>query len=118
MRRTLQVKLSDAEFAHYLDVVPTPESRAGIAEFPKQIRRAHPWLRMVDARVRATLTNKPILLTFGMKDPLLARGAVVKKWQADFPQAELIRLEKAGHYIQEDAPDRIVQAIRETFSTE
>lgn len=72
MKRMLQVKLSDAEFAHYQDVVPSPESRAGIAEFPKQIRRAHPWLRKVEARVRETLSEKPILLPFGMKDRLLA----------------------------------------------
>lgn len=117
MKRTLQVKLSDAEFAHYQDVVPTPESRAGIAEFPKQIRRAHPWLRKLEARVRETLSEKPILLPFGMKDPFFSRDAVVKTWQANFPQAELIRLETAGHYIQEDDPDSIVQAIRDKFGT-
>ena len=36
---------------------------------PHKIRRAHPWLRTVDARVRGTLTDNPILLTLGMKDP-------------------------------------------------
>ena len=91
------------------------ESRAGIAEFPKQIRRAHPWLNKVEARVRETLSEKPILLLFGMKDPFFSRDSVVKTWQANFPQADPIRFETAGHYIQKDDPDSIAQAIRDKF---
>ncbi len=44
MKRSLQVRLSDAEFEHYRAVVPTPASRTGIAVFPRQIRAAGAWL--------------------------------------------------------------------------
>ena len=40
MKRTLKAKLTDAEFDHYIAVVPTPQSRRGMAVFPKQIRAA------------------------------------------------------------------------------
>jgi haloalkane dehalogenase len=112
MRRTLQTKLSDEEFAHYTDVVPTPESRAGIAEFPKQIVDARPWLADLEPRVRANLVDKPVVLVFGRKDPALARKGVIARWQKTFPEADLISLPEAGHYFQEDAPEAVVDAIR------
>jgi haloalkane dehalogenase len=42
MKRFLKGEATDSEFEHYLAVVPTPQSRRGIAEFPKQIRDAKP----------------------------------------------------------------------------
>ncbi len=116
MKRSLQVKLSDEEFAHYTDVVPTPESREGIAVFPRQILDAHPWLARVERRVAETLGDKPVVLTFGRKDPALASDAFIARWQREFPDATLVELPDAGHFIQEDAPDEIAAAIREAFA--
>ncbi len=115
MKQSLQATLSDEEFRHYQDVVPTPESRQGIAEFPRQIVESAEWLAELEARVRVTLTGKPTLLIFGRKDPGLASRAVIDRWRLDFPDAAYRELPSAGHYIQEDAPDAIVQAIREVF---
>ncbi|MCH7583248.1 MAG: alpha/beta fold hydrolase [Acidobacteria bacterium] len=115
MKRILKAKLTDAEFDHYVSVVPTPRSRRGIAEFPKQIRAARPWLAELEQRVKSTLIDKPIVLVWGMKDPVFGRGGVLEHWEATFPQATVIRLETAGHYIQEDAPEQIVDAIANAY---
>ena len=115
MSRSLRVKLSDKEFAHYTDVVPTPESREGIAVFPKQILDAHPWMADLENRVGRTLGQKPVLLIFGRKDPALANDGFIQRWRAEYPDATYVDLPDAGHYIQEDAPDEIVAAIRDTF---
>jgi len=112
MRRTLQASMTDKEFAHYTDVVPTPESRAGIAVFPKQIIDAGPWLAQLEQRVHDNLTDKPMTLIFGRKDRALASDATIARWQEMFPEATYVDLPEAGHYIQEDAPDEIVEAIR------
>ena len=117
MKRSLQVKLSDKEFAHYTDVVPTPESREGIAVFPRQILDAHPWLAQVEQRVAKTLGDKTVVLTFGRKDPALASDTFIARWRREFPDATLVELPDAGHYIQEDAPDEIAAAIRRAFAT-
>lgn len=116
MKRSLRVKLTDKEFAHYTDVVPTPESREGIAVFPKQIRGAHPWMSELEDRVASTLGQKTVVLIFGRKDPALASDATISRWRNEFPDAKMIELPNAGHYIQEDAPDAIVEAIRDTFA--
>jgi haloalkane dehalogenase len=115
MRRSLQVRISDAEFAHYSDVVPTPESREGIAVFPGQILRAHPWLAVLETRVAQTLADKPAVLLFGRKDPALASDSIIETWRRQFPDATYIELPEAGHYIQEDAPEEIIEAIRAEF---
>ena len=115
MKRSLKAKLSDAEFEHYAAVVPTPQSRKGIAVFPKEIRAAKPWMAELEERVKSALGEKPIVLVWGMKDPAFGRGGVLERWEAEFPQANVIRLEKAGHYIQEDAPEQIVDAIANAY---
>lgn len=97
MRRMVQARLSDKEFAHYTDVVPTPESRAGIAEFPRQITGAGPWLAELEARVQAELSDKPISLVFGRKDPALASDATIARWRQVFPNAMYTDLPDAGH---------------------
>ena len=116
MKRSLQAKLSDKEFAHYTDVVPTPQSREGIAVFPKQILDAHQWLGELEQRVATTLVDKTVVLIFGRKDPALGSDATIERWRSEFPNATLIELPDAGHYIQEDAPDQIVSTIRTAFT--
>ena len=116
MKRSLQVKLSDMEFAHYTDVVPTPESRRGIAVFPKEILRSRPWLTELEQRVAATLQGKPASFVFGKKDPALASDAIIARWRKEFPDAGCVELPDAGHYIQEDAPDACVTAIRNVLA--
>jgi len=118
MKRMLKAKLSSEEFDHYAKVVPTPKSRAGIAEFPRQLRGAGPWLAELERRVESTLTDKPMLLFRGAKDPALGTIAVLQRWQKAFPEATTVELEAAGHYIQEDAPEPIVDAIIDAFGSD
>ena len=115
MKRMLNVRISDEEFAHYTDVVPTPESREGIAVFPVEIMRARPWLGELETRVTETLADKPVVLMFGRKDPALASDSIIDRRRRQFPDATYIDLPNAGHYIQEDAPDEIIEAIRAAF---
>ena len=114
MKRMVRTKLSNEELEHYRAVVPTAESRKGIAEFPKQILAARPWLAQVEAAAEP-LRTKPILLPWGMKDPAFGRDPIINRWQEAFPQATLLKLPEAGHFIQEDAPDDIVAAIIEKY---
>lgn len=116
MKRALRVELSDMEFAHYTDVVPTPESREGIAVFPKEILDSHAWLGQLESRVAQTLRGKPASLVFGKKDPALASTATIARWRREFPDARCVELPDAGHYIQEDDPDACVSAIREVLA--
>jgi haloalkane dehalogenase len=116
MKRMLQVKLSDKEFAHYTDPVPSPESREGIAVFPKEILNSHPWLGELETRVAETLRGKPASFVFGKKDPALASDGTIARWREEFPDANCVEVPDAGHFIQEDDPDACVAAIREVLA--
>lgn len=116
MSRMVRGGLSDEELEHYTGVVPTPESRTGIAVFPRQIRDAGAWLGELEQRVLTTLRTTPMLLVFGMKDPAFGREDVITRWRQAFPASTLVRMEQAGHYIQEDEPERIVAAIRDAYA--
>jgi haloalkane dehalogenase len=54
----------------------------------------------------------PILLVWGMQDPVLTKS-VLRMWQHMYPHAITHELEDASHFLQEDAPDRIIGWIEQ-----
>lgn len=57
-------------------------------------------------------SNIPTLLIWGMQDPVLP-PSVLRKWQDIYPQATTHEIADASHFLQEDAPERIVTWIEE-----
>jgi haloalkane dehalogenase len=108
--------LSDAVMAHYRGVQPSPEARAGVARFPKEILAARPLLERLSRDVPAKLGSKPTLLVWGMKDVAFRPGPNIPRMRATFPDHVLVELPDAKHYIQEDAPERISKAIIDRFT--
>ncbi|MGI9557570.1 MAG: alpha/beta fold hydrolase [Solirubrobacterales bacterium] len=115
MAKQLQAELSPEEFRHYTDVVPTPKSREGIAVFPREILDAEEWLVAILERIPNTVAGKPMVLTFGREDPSLGAEVVIERWQSLFPSSTFVDLPGASHYIQEDAPEAMIAAIRDAF---
>ena len=111
MRRVFadQDKLTDALHEHYLRALATPEERTGCAELPKQIVKSTPWLREIRDHLYL-LTNTPVLIVWGMKD-IAFRKKELKQWEHIFPQARTVRLPSAGHFVQEEAPDELAEAV-------
>ena len=53
----------------------------------------------------------PVLIVWGMRDGVFG-PALLDQWRERFPNAPVLELADAGHYLQEDAADRIVPRIR------
>jgi haloalkane dehalogenase len=51
-----------------------------------------------------------------MKDPAFRPKQVLPKARDAFSDYEVVELQDASHYIQEDAPERIADAIRKRFT--
>lgn len=115
MKWALQEPISDAEFAYYTHVAPTPESRIGHAVFPKAITGERRWLTELEKRVDATLLDRPMLLTMGLKDKPMTTRAFLAKFDEKFPKAKRVDLPKAGHYFHEDAPEEVAAAILQMY---
>ncbi|MEX0915979.1 MAG: alpha/beta fold hydrolase [Wenzhouxiangellaceae bacterium] len=60
------------------------------------------------------LAGKAILFGWGAKD-FVFNDRVLEKWREIFPAARVDYIEDAGHYVLEDAADRLVPEIREFF---
>ena len=59
--------------------------------------------------------NVPLQLVWGMRDRVFV-PAFLEQWQAIFPDAHRVEIE-AGHYLVEDRPDEVADAIHHFVST-
>lgn len=109
--------LDPAVMDHYRRAQPTREARRGVAEFPRQIRKEGPWLAHLAERAPGTLGDKPMVLIWGMKDRGFGHQRIISRWVRSFPNAEVIILPGASHFVQEDAPEEIANAVRRKFAS-
>jgi len=89
---------------------PTPESRRPVAVFPREILHSVDFLAEVERGLPA-LRDRRALLVWPTKD-VAFRERERRRWESLFPDHRTTLLEGAGHYVQEDAADEIVAAIR------
>ena len=108
-------KLTEEEMDNYRGVQPTPEARVGVAEFPRQIVAATPWLEPLSSAVPRVLGGKRALIVWPMRDVAFRARDALPRVRAAFSDAVVVELPDARHYMQEDAPDEIARAIRDRF---
>ncbi len=109
-------RMTAAVKAGYLAPYHNWQSRVAVMRFVQDIplNPRHPSYRtLVEVEDGlATLTDKPMLLTWGENDWCFT-PAFREEFKRRFPDAQSIRFEDAGHYIFEDAHERMIPAIRE-----
>jgi len=85
------------------------EARLPMVVFPREIRASAAYLAEVEAGL-ARLRDRPVLIVWGTAD-IAFRAQERKRFERLFPRHRTVVLERAGHYIQEDAPEDIIAAI-------
>jgi len=106
--------LADEVLHHYREALPTSTSRIGVAELSRQLMAASLWLGDLADEVRDGLSNVPLLLTWGIED-LAFPHHLMERFREDFRLSTIRRLD-AKHFIQEDAPAEISEAIASFLS--
>lgn len=109
-------KLTPKEMEHYRRTQPTPAARRGVARMPRQIIEATPLLARLSRDVPAKLGRKPALIVWGMRD-LGFRPSMIGRVRGAFADAVVVTLRQAKHYIQEDAPTEVADAIAARFGS-
>jgi haloalkane dehalogenase len=104
-----KAKLSAAVHEHYLRALDDPADRTGCLELPRQIIASTAWLAQLWDGI-LNLKGKPKLIVWGMKD-IAFRQKELKRWERTFPDARAIRLSAVGHFVQEEAPDELAEAV-------
>lgn len=91
---------------------PFPDlgSRMGTYVFPRELTAAHSWLEQLESAL-PLLKDVPVEFVWGMKDPLFRKPEYLQRWRKHFPAAPIEELEDAGHFLQEDRPDRVAAAV-------
>jgi haloalkane dehalogenase len=108
-------KLTVDERFMYRRPHPTPESREPVHVMPREILAARDLLTEVEQGLER-VADKPALIVWGDKDQAF-REPQRLRWERTFPNHRTVILRGASHYIQEDAPDEIVAAIKEWWPT-
>jgi haloalkane dehalogenase len=108
--RGVRRPLTDAAMEAYRGPFPTPGSRWPTAVLPREILASRPFLADIERRL-PELRDRRALLVWPTRDPAFG-DRERRRWEDLFPDHRTVVLEGAGHYIQEDAPDDIVAAVR------
>lgn len=99
----------------YLAPHPTRSSRTPILVFPREIPSGpdgpvSDFLASVHGDLIAGNQDKPVLIAWPMKDIAFTLDTLAR-WLTDFPHAQVMKIEDAGHYIQEDAHEQVAPLL-------
>jgi haloalkane dehalogenase len=104
-------KVTDTLRKAYTDPFPTPRSRVPTWVFPRQIRKAGPWLAEIEAAL-PRLAGLPTQILWGARDSAGFPRELADRWRGHLRASETEVLDDAAHFVQEDRPDRVVASIR------
>ncbi len=107
-------KLTSNVMEAYRAPFPTPESRLAMLCWSRDIPVqesdvSYAEMKRIE-RGLSLFSGIPVLLVWGMQDPVISTP-VLHRWQQLYPNATTREIEDASHFLQEDAPERIVQWI-------
>ncbi len=113
MPRAIGVKsaISNEVMEHYRNAQPSPRERSACAALPGYIISASKWLGDIWGD-RARFADKPALLLWGLQD-IAFREKELNRWLASLGNAEAHRYSDVGHFAAEEAPERVVAALRD-----
>ena len=97
---------------------PTAASRTPILVFPREIPSGpsgpvSDLCADIEEQLKLHFRDKPVGIAWALKDIAFSEQALEQLWLKTFPDAEVLRLPDAGHYLQEDAHEQIVPALIE-----
>lgn len=111
--------MSAAVSAGYLAPYDSWDHRRAVLRFVQDIPvkradRAYELMKWTGENLSA-LADRPMFLGWGGKDFVFSRD-FFDEWRRRFPNAETLYLPEAGHYVLEDAGDRLIPAVRSFFN--
>jgi pimeloyl-ACP methyl ester carboxylesterase len=91
---------------------PDRASRTALLAFPRQVPLSPDGpvaklTRATDDALRRHFLGRPVHISWGMRDILFGEE-VLDLWRQSLPNAGVTRLDDAGHFVQEDAHERVI----------
>jgi haloalkane dehalogenase len=104
-------KPTAAEMAHYSQALNTPERRQACAVLPGRVLASRDFFAEVEAGL-AGIADLPTLIMWGDAD-IAFRPQERERLEATFTDHKTVIVEGAGTYVESDAPEEFVAAIRD-----
>jgi pimeloyl-ACP methyl ester carboxylesterase len=106
----------------YLAPHPSWSSRTAILAYVRQIPTGgggpvSEFTASIEAGLRRDFEGTPVAIAWAMRDPAFTAKWLEELWLRTFPEARVLRLDDAGHYLQEDAHERIVPELLRFLAT-
>lgn len=113
--------LVPASFADRKKLTPDVH-RHYVAPFASRAERSAPWVLGRELAgsdsyyaslhaMRDRLTSIPTTIVWGMRDPAFG-PAYLERWRQVAPEAKVVELADAGHFPQEEAPEKVTAIVR------
>ncbi|WP_067813767.1 alpha/beta fold hydrolase [Nocardia inohanensis] len=104
-------KPTTAEMNHYRRALDTPARRQASAVLPTRVLASREFFATVESGL-ADLAHLPTLIVWGDAD-IAFRPQERERLEATFPDHKTVIVEGAGTYVESDAPEEFVAAIRD-----
>lgn len=108
-------KLPKSIHQHYIKPFPTPRSRKGTWIFADSITAQSDWLKTLWTK-RATLTNTPLLLLWGLKDDAFTTK-LLHCWENEFPNCTTQTYPNSGHNAPEEIGEDAISPMEQFLAT-
>ncbi|MBS7268528.1 MAG: alpha/beta fold hydrolase [Candidatus Freyarchaeota archaeon] len=109
-------KVTDTMIRAYTAPFPDKASTKGAKAFPRDIPvgMKHPSAKVMKDILDKLhiLRDKPKIIIWGLQDPVFPRSTI-DWWLKIYPGTKVYELPEASHFLQEDAPEKIVKIIQE-----
>ncbi len=102
-------KISKQLLKQYTKPFADKTQRNGALAFARSLLNDQDWFEELWSK-RQTISNKPALFIWGMKDPVI-RPDYLEKFQSDFTNSITVKLETSGHFPQEEQADKVTKAM-------
>lgn len=103
-------QLSKAVHRQYIAPLGSRTEREGTYAMALALKGAGPYYDELWEK-RSALARLPLTIIWGMQDRALGEP-YFEKWKEHFPKAKIVRLEECGHFVAEERPDIVVDAVR------
>lgn len=95
---------------HYRNAQPSWSARSACAALPGHIIWASDWLSSIwDGR--SAFADKPAMIFWGLKD-IAFRAKELERWESTLSNYEVREFDDCGHFLAEEAPERILPDLR------
>lgn len=102
-------KLTKELHNHYTKPFDVPEKRLAPYILAKELTGSNDWYASLWEQ-RHTLSQIPMMIHWALKDSFFPPSHLAR-WQEAFPNASLYTYEQAGHFLQEEVPQALIQNL-------